>query len=122
MSELATCDTCDSAYTLVDSCHPDAWSSVRYGDEHLGTLDPARMPERCRDCNAARGGYHHTGCTIAQCGDHGGQAIGCAACDLDDEADELADPETDLLSRGLSPEAADVLAQIDYRANPEPPV
>ncbi len=35
------------------------------------------VPDRCGDCGARPGGYHHPGCDVQRCPECGGQLIGC---------------------------------------------
>jgi hypothetical protein len=123
-NDLPCCQACDQPFALANSCRPDAWSSIPYGQETVEEREqpgdlPSRPLPRCRACYVNLGGYHHPPCTVAQCGTHGGQQFSCAACTADKEAMDLDDESVHLLARGLTPDAADLLSELDYRANPD---
>ena len=75
----APCEICGGRMLKVDGC---TWSGVysrgkyykriKYGDEDFAWPD-----ERCHDCGAKLGHYHHANCDVEQCPVRGGQLIGC---------------------------------------------
>jgi hypothetical protein len=82
----ALCETCQQYMLVADGCLPDM--SIRYGD---GTVLPAILygqepywneegiapPERCGDCGATPGHFHHPNCDVEQCPRCGGQLLTC---------------------------------------------
>jgi hypothetical protein len=61
---------------------------VRYGDE-----DHTDIPDRCHDCGAPHGGFHHPGCDVERCPRCGGQAISCE-CTPDEDEEKVMNHRT----------------------------
>lgn len=90
----AICELCGGRMLRADGC---TWPGIycggkyyrriRYGDESSHWGD-----ERCHDCGAKRGQYHHANCDVEQCPVCGGQLIGCA-CEIEYTATSKAAQE-----------------------------
>lgn len=59
---------------------------LTYGQETRA--DFAEHSERCHDCGAKKGKYHHPGCDVEECPSCGRQLIGCD-CQLVEDSDGL---------------------------------
>ena len=84
---MAVCDYCEKDMLLVDSCIEVEIKSkgkvhkpIPYGKE-----EAEWKSERCHDCNAKRGGFHHPGCDVERCPICGGQLISCGCLEEEDE-------------------------------------
>ena len=80
----ATCELCGQKMLRADGCSwPGVYSRgvyykrIRYGEEEFPWPD-----ERCPDCGAKLGHFHHMNCDVEECPICGGQLIGCG-CDLE---------------------------------------
>ena len=71
--------------TTADGCTLEAFDQrakprIKWGDEtRFRGIDswPPDKDERCHDCGALPGHYHHPGCDMDECPDCHRQAIGC---------------------------------------------
>lgn len=75
----AICDLCGGRMLKEDGCTwPGLYSQgryykrIKYGEEEFTWGD-----ERCHDCGAKIGHYHHSNCDVEQCPICGGQLIDC---------------------------------------------
>ena len=74
----AVCELCKGQMLKADGC---TWPGIYCKRRHW-------RDERCHDCGAKRGQYHHANCDVEQCPVCGGQLISCG-CD----AEYTNDPE-----------------------------
>lgn len=81
---MAVCLRCHKDMLSVDGCDVTHFTlgkkrrpRVPYGRE--GRLGVHVLPpdQRCRDCNAAVGKFHHPGCDLEECPRCDGQVISC---------------------------------------------
>ena len=63
------------------------YKRIKYGDEDFAWPD-----ERCHDCGAKLGHYHHANCDVEQCPVCGGQLIGCN-CEIEYTNDSPAEAQ-----------------------------
>lgn len=71
--EMLSAAGCDVAEVFVNG---KKYERIRCGDEH--DFDPnMKEGERCHDCGALKGHYHHWGCDAERCPACYGQLIGC---------------------------------------------
>ena len=81
---MARCDVCGKEMLRASGCsvryvfcngkrHP----RLRFGEEGWGIPG-----ERCTDCGAKYGNYHHWGCDVERCPVCGGQMLGCECNDV----------------------------------------
>ena len=75
----AQCELCGRRMLIADGCTCSEviaggkrYKRIKYGDE-----DFPWPGERCHDCGAKVGHYHHADCDVEQCPVCGGQLIGC---------------------------------------------
>lgn len=75
----AQCKICGQRMLIADGCtcsevivNGKRYKRIKYGEEDFPWPD-----ERCHDCGAKIGQYHHAGCDVEQCPVCGGQLIGC---------------------------------------------
>ena len=77
------CRVCGQRKLRSDGCNCSEvifqnkkYKRIKYGES------PYDIDERCHDCNAKEGNYHHPGCDTEVCPICGEQAIGCD-CDYE---------------------------------------
>ena len=75
MANKHTCGVCGQDPRKADGCRV----AVIYIENEKYTRIPffGGESERCNDCNAQSGHYHHWGCDAEICPMRGGQLIGC---------------------------------------------
>ncbi len=80
----AECKVCGKRMLIADGCDCTTiecngvlYERIKYGDEEYEWTD-----ERCHDCGALPGHYHHANCDVEECPVCGGQFIGCD-CDIE---------------------------------------
>ena len=85
---MAICRFCGNDMSKADGCVKipvkiggKDMDPIKYGDEK----EEADTPERCHDCNAQKGHFHHPGCDMERCPKCGGQLISCGCMDDEDE-------------------------------------
>ena len=82
---MSKCKTCQREMRTADGCTPamyeyadgEAHLPIRYGQERRHQGPNGMPPERCDDCRARLGHYHHPGCDMEDCPRCGRQAITC---------------------------------------------
>ena len=81
---MAKCDVCGREMLKAKGCsvsmvhcNGKVYRRQRYGEEDWG--EPG---ERCPDCGAMYGHFHHWGCDIERCPGCGGQMLGCNCDDV----------------------------------------
>lgn len=91
----ANCKYCHGNMRHVDGCirvpikhNAEEYEPIKVGDPE-DSLWNAEPNERCPDCNALYGHYHHPNCDLERCPVCGGQLIGCGC--MDEEYDETDD-------------------------------
>ena len=87
---MCKCDYCGKEMLEADGCgmthlkiNGKWYPRIKVGDdEDMMGVEPG---ERCHDCNAAYGEYHHLGCDSETCPKCGGQIIGpSCSCNITD--------------------------------------
>jgi hypothetical protein len=76
-------ETHHNLFLQQKAMHPD-WDDAKTqkaADDFLNSLGP--LPDRCHDCNAGAGGYHHPGCDAEECPSCHGQLISCSCMELE---------------------------------------
>lgn len=80
---MAICEVCGGEMTTEDGCLPATilcrgkeYKRIKAGDAHDFWPD-MREGDRCHDCGATKGNYHHWGCDAERCPVCGGQLISC---------------------------------------------
>jgi len=88
---MAICDICKKEMLTADGCKRlpiihdgKEYEPIKVGDEG----DWYEDGERCRDCGAKAGHYHHPGCDCERCPICGGQLITCGCLDEEEELNE----------------------------------
>lgn len=84
---MTKCNFCEREMTTAKGCVEHVYllrdgkqvEPIKVGVE--GWIEPN---ERCTDCGAKYGEYHHIGCDVERCGVCGGQLITCE-CEYDDK-------------------------------------
>lgn len=84
---MAKCEICGREMTTADGCSVSkvfingiAYERIKCGDDL--DFDPfMEEGERCHDCGALVGHYHHWGCDAERCSACHEQLIGCE-CDI----------------------------------------
>ena len=76
---MAICEFCKQDMLSADGCvhipidhKGKKFKPIKFGEDGLGSPG-----ERCPDCNALFGHYHHPGCDWERCPVCGGQLISC---------------------------------------------
>ena len=90
----AICLLCRRGMKESDGCiaipirleHGRELDPIKYGQEQRA--DWGRDGNRCGDCGAKPGQYHHSGCDVEECPNCGGQLIGCECLQYEDEEPE----------------------------------
>ena len=70
---MSRCDYCDQDMLTSDGCTvgefttfgPEPVPRIPYGRER--GMDKLKPSERCHDCNAVLGRFHHPGCDVEEC-------------------------------------------------------
>lgn len=90
----APCEICGGRMLKVDGCTwPGVYSRGKYYKRiKYGSEDFAWPDERCHDCGAKLGHYHHANCDVEQCPVCGGQLIGCN-CEIEYTNDSPAEAQ-----------------------------
>lgn len=82
---MAVCEACGREMLTAEGC---TMKYVRTSDrkyykrEKVGDEGWYRKGDRCGDCGALYGHYHHAGCDVERCPICKGQLIGCY-CDIE---------------------------------------
>ena len=80
---MAVCEVCGREMAAADGCiSPTVFCGGRvYGRIKAGDAQDfwpdMRAGDRCHDCGAINGNYHHWGCDAERCPVCGGQLISC---------------------------------------------
>lgn len=87
---MAKCEYCNKDMLKAHGCvripikhNGKEYEPIKVGDPGDWCYD---SNERCGDCNAKYGHYHHPGCDCERCPVCGGQLISCDC--IDEESDE----------------------------------
>ena len=88
---MAVCRHCNRDMLTADGCikvpiihKSKEYTPIRYGDEAWWGETGNTPTDRCHDCNAMIGQYHHPGCDMERCPVCGGQLISCGCIDTED--------------------------------------
>lgn len=80
---MAICEVCKREMTTADGCCSSTvfcggreYPRIKAGDKR-DFLEDMRDGDRCHDCGAIKGHYHHWGCDAERCPVCGGQIISC---------------------------------------------
>lgn len=77
---MAVCSDCGREMLTADGCtfnYVKASDGKLYKRHRVGAEGWYHVGERCGDCGALYGHYHHAGCDIEPCPICGGQFISC---------------------------------------------
>lgn len=76
---MAKCEYCGKEMLRAFGCNIKSvyCNEKRLPRQRFGEEGWASLGERCPDCGAKYGYYHHWGCDIERCPACGGQMIGC---------------------------------------------
>lgn len=85
---MAKCEVCGKEMSEEDGCGTSkihiggkVFDRIKCGSEEDFDSDMAEK-ERCHDCGAKKGFYHHWGCDAERCPACGGQLISCDCEDV----------------------------------------
>lgn len=81
---MAKCEDCGQEMLTANGCtfnYLELRNKKRYHRLRVGNEGWVESGERCPDCGAKYGYYHHLGCDVERCPVCGDQQIGCA-CDI----------------------------------------
>lgn len=83
---MAICTWCDQEMNTATSCTVDALHRLgeRIAMIPFGSERPSPPGHRCGDCGVRRGGWHHLGCDLQDCGRCGRQMMSCG-CHFDED-------------------------------------
>ena len=82
---MAKCEACGREMTTADGCtftHIKTTDNKFYRREKVGDEGWYSNGEKCRDCGASYGKYHHPNCDVERCPICGEQLISCE-CDIE---------------------------------------
>lgn len=84
---MAKCNFCNRDMLTDDGCvkvpiihNGEKYDPIKFGEELHRCIEGE---ERCLDCNAKVGHYHHPGCDWEECPVCGGQLLSCGCIDED---------------------------------------
>ena len=74
---MSQCEYCEQDMNMSDGCTTTAYM-LPGGQRIVARIKYESFAgERCHDCNAQHGQYHHPGCDMEKCPICHGQAYGC---------------------------------------------
>ena len=81
---MAKCEVCGKEMLTAVGCsvHEVFCSGRKYRRLRFGEEGWGAPGERCPDCGALYGHYHHWGCDVEECPRCGGQMLGCECEDV----------------------------------------
>lgn len=82
---MAICRDCQQEMLVADGCDYGIIIDAKGNEYERETFIGWGAEERCGDCNAAIGHYHHFGCDMETCPRCGGQLISCDCAQSDSE-------------------------------------